>query len=151
MLFYCGHCQASSQFYSAEAQTKITTEKQMQWPLKELRRSYFLYVSKCYIFKGSNLICYKHIISRKPCEWRFCIHHVAQVTHRRWGKLLLSPLQTLKFNSLSCSVLQHQVRFRDHFKNYRFLNRNTDSCSSHRCILKEGEQFERYSCPTQLR
>lgn len=45
------HCQAHSQFHSVEAQTKITTEKQMQWPLKELRRSYFLYITKCYILK----------------------------------------------------------------------------------------------------
>lgn len=45
------HCQACSQVYSVEAWTKITTEKQMLWPLKELRRSYFQYITKCYILK----------------------------------------------------------------------------------------------------
>lgn len=48
---YSERCQAGSQFYSVETQTKITTEKQMRWPLKELRRSYFLYITKCYILK----------------------------------------------------------------------------------------------------
>lgn len=45
------HCQACSQFYSVEAWTKITTEKQMQWPLKESGRSYFQHITKCYILK----------------------------------------------------------------------------------------------------
>ena len=45
------HSQACSQFYFAEAWTKITTEKQTQWPLKESRRSYFQYITKCYILK----------------------------------------------------------------------------------------------------
>lgn len=45
------HHQACSQLYSVEAWTKIMTEKQMQWPLKESRRSYFQHITKCYILK----------------------------------------------------------------------------------------------------
>lgn len=49
------HCEACSQSYFVEVRTKITTEKQMQWPLKESRRSYFQYITKCYILKVPTL------------------------------------------------------------------------------------------------
>lgn len=42
-------------------------------------------------FKGSNLICYKCIISGNPCERRVCIHHMAQVTYRRDGESYYFP------------------------------------------------------------
>lgn len=42
-------------------------------------------------FKGSNLICYKCIISGNPCEGRVCIHHMAQVTYRKDGESYYFP------------------------------------------------------------
>lgn len=90
-----GHCQACSQLYSVEVQTKITTEKQMQWPLKELRRSYFLYISKCYILKVLTLFLQAYNI--KKILWVKVLYSSHSPSHlQKMGKVISFSLADIK-------------------------------------------------------